>query len=592
MKTIIKDISVILGLLMSFFLLACSESKEDNRAYEVASIVGVKVNGTLYIPKTSSDSVKVTLPAGTDISNVNVQLIVENGTTPEFTNNTEYDMRKPMNVVLHGYDGTSRQVALCLLAPPKLTTLSIAQLDISQNDIYSSSKSIIVQVSPGTDLSRLKITMEFVNGTIQGFNNGIEGDYSSPVSFSVLGVDGITVYPYQLIVTTDPVGPATIKSVIVNGMKSTKVVNDGSVVTPYFRSITDFANATVDIEAGYGNEIDPSFRKENLNLLAGNNKVTITGTNGQPTEFTIATPQLDPEVMFINSSTSMGLGGNDLGAVGFSGNYVLTTRTSDTKAPTYLDIKGKVIGQLSSKGCTGISYGFRKFAVDDEGIILGSSLGISSGAQWIYRWNSVTTDPMQYLSFSKGDLGVNYNPRAAGLNIKGSLDGNAIVTMAMAQQSDIMIWKIENGQIGKVEKFTSPVKFGYYAAVEPLPDDKGYIISATASSLNGMIVTDNRLNELFRLTGMVVNDVTTFKYKNRIYLAYTVLIGNNKPTMRICDITDGQKESYQHPILNIQMKDQAANGNATTDAAFTVLGGKLYVAFSSTNSDLYLYKLE
>lgn len=592
MKTRIKNICTVFALLVSSLLTACSGGEEDNRSYEAVAVVGVKVDGTLYLPKASADSVVVTMAAGVDLSSVKVQLLVENGTATGFTDNAEYDMRKPMALNLHGYDGNSRQVKLCVQSPPKLTSLSIARVDVPQGNVYTSAKSIIVQVAPGTDLSRLAVTMEFVNGTLQGFENGVERDYSSPVSFSVLGVDGVTAYPYQLVVTTDQVGPASIKSLTINGMKTTKVAIDGTTVIPYVRGLTDFTNATLTIETGYGNEIDPTFQPVGIDLLAANTKVTITGTNGQPTEFTIASPQLDPEVMFINSSASMGLGGNDLGAVGFSGSYVLTTRTSDTKAPIYIDLTGKTIGQLSATGCTGIGYGFRKFAVDDDGVILGSSLGISGGAQWVYKWTDVTAVPTQCLSFSKADLGVNYNPRAAGLNIKGSLSGNATVTMAMAQQADIMIWKVSNGQAGKAEKYTSPVKFGYYAAVEPLPDDKGYIISATASGLNGMIVADSRLNEQFRLTGMVVSDVTTFKHNGRVYLAYTVIINSNQPTMRICDITDGQKESYQRPILDIPMRDKAANGNTTTDAAFKVIGGKLYAAFCSSNSDLYLFKLE
>ena len=91
---------------------------------------------------------------------------------------------------------------------------------------------------------------------------------------------------------------------------------------------------------------------------------------------------------------------------------------------------------------------------------------------------------------------------------------------------------------------------------------------------------------------MTMNDVSCIAHNHRIYMAYTVIVGNNKPTMRICDITDGTEASYKQPILNIPMKDQAANGNATTDSGFRVIDGKLYVAFSSTNSDLYLYKLE
>lgn len=577
---------------LSGLLSACSND-EDSRSYEPVSVVGVKVDGTLYQVNNSGDSAIVNLASGVDLSSVKLQLLIANGTAPAFVNDNTYDARRPIDLSLKGYDGTTSDVKLCVRSAPKLTSLSIARLDVPAGNVYTSSKSVIVQVDPGTDLTALAVTMEFTNGTLSGFENGTVRDYTNPVSFSVLGVDGITVYPYQLIITTDPVGPATIKSMTINGLPTTKVEVSGTTVTPYVGSLTDLSSATVTIQTGYGNEIDPSFSGQGLNLLSGNNKVTITGTNGQPTEFTIATPQLDPEVMFIKSSAELGFNGNDLGSVGFSGSCLLTTHTAGTKAPVWFDLSGNQLGQLSVKGCTGVSgFGFRKFATDDSGVILGSSLGMSSGEQWVYRWENVNADPTPFISFSKASLGTSYNPRAAGLNISGSLSGDATITMAMAQQADIFVWKVTNGTVGEPQKLTSPVKFGYYAAIQPLPDNKGYLIAATSSSLNGIIVTDSRLNELFRLTGMTMNDVSCIAHNNRIYMAYTVIVGSNKPTMRICDITDGTEASYKQPILNIPMKDQAANGNATTDSGFRVIDGKLYVAFSSTNSDLYLYKLE
>ncbi len=593
MKALINKISVVIALLAACLLGACSDNDDDNRAYETVSVVGVKVDGTLYLPRISTDSVVVTMPAGTDLTNVKVQLLVENGTAPEFVNDGQYDMRKPVDVALRGYDGNSRQVKLCVQSAPKLTSFSIAHVDVPSGNIYTSSKSIIVQVDEGIDLTSLAVTMEFVNGTIQGFENGVARDYTTPVSFSVLGVDGTTVYPYQLAITTDPVGPATIKSMTINGSTTTKIVAQNDTITPYVRSLSDFTNANVTIETGYGNEIDPSFTGQGLNLMSGSTKVTITGTNGQPTEFTILSPQLDPETIIASSSSSLGANGNDLGAVGFSGDYLLTTKTGALHTPIWFDLTGKQLGQLSSTGTAGIGgYGIRKFATDSEGVIIASSLGISSGAQWVYRWNDVSATPTQFLSFSKASLGTTYNPRAAGLNVSGSLDGNATVTMAMAQQTDVFVWTVTNGTAGTPQKLTSPVKFNYYASVEPLPGGNGFLIAAAANGFNGIIVTDSRLNEQFRVTGMTMTDIAVTEHNGRTYIAYTVIIGGNRPTMRICDVTDGQKSSYEHPIMSIEMKDHASNGNATTDAAFKVIGGKLYAAFSSTNADLYLLKLE
>ena len=285
MKSLRYQFIMLVIAALSGLLSGCSDN-EDSRSYEPVSVVGVKVDGTLYQVNYSGDSAIVNLAAGVDLSSVKLQLLIANGTAPAFVNDNTYDARRPIDLSLKGYDGTASDVKLCVRSAPKLSALSIARLDVPAGNVYTSAKSVIVQVNPGTDLTALAVTMEFTNGTLSGFENGTVRDYTNPVSFSVLGVDGITVYPYQLIITTDPVGPATIKSMTINGLPTTKVEVSGTVVTPYVGSLTDLSSATVTIQTGYGNEIDPSFSGQGLNLLSGNNKVTITGTYG----VTLSTP--------------------------------------------------------------------------------------------------------------------------------------------------------------------------------------------------------------------------------------------------------------------------------------------------------------
>lgn len=594
MKKIINKLNILTLFALSLFIASCSDGEIDNRTYESAMIVGVKVDGALYLPSYEKGSTIVVIPAGIDLSNVQVELFVENGKVENFINNDFYDMRMPVDLVLDGNDGTHVNTKLRVQSPPKLTNLNIEHIDLPAENIYLGAKSVIVQVEKGTVLNNLIVSIEFSNGTIQRFKNGVARDYTNPISFSVLGVDNETIYPYELVITTDPVGPANVKSMTINGSKTSKIVaNESNVLTPYVRSISDFTNAAVSLEIGYGNSIDPAFTGIDLDLLFGTNKVKITGTNGQVTEFTLAAPQLDPEVIFVKTYESLGYAANDLSAVGFSGDYVLASHyTAGTKAPNYYDYTGKLEGQLNVDGTTGIGYGFRKFATDADGVIIGSSLGMSANEQWIFRWNDVTESPSNYLSFSKASFSVNYNPRAAGLNVYGSLKGNATVVMPIAQQNDVFVWHVNGGKISTPEKFTSPIKFGYYASVQPLPDSKGYILAAASAGLNGFIVLNDKFQELYRTTGIPMTDVDVVEHNGRIYMAYVAMVSGNTPTMYIHDITDGQEKSYKVPIMKMAMKDAAGNANVTTDAAFKVINGKLCVAFVSSNSNFYLFKIE
>lgn len=593
MKRLYQYLYILPLLLVIFAVEACSSS-DDGRGYEDVKIVGVKVNGNLYLPSYSDNGTTVTLPSGMDLSNVQMQLLVANGKVKNFVDNGYYDCRKPMDVALIGNSGSAVTAKLRVQSPPKLSNLIIEQLDIPTNNIYISDNSIIVQVDKGTDLTALKVTLNFVNGTLVDFENGVARDYTNPLSLNVLGVDGETTYPYSLVITTDPVGPAFVKSMTLNGYPTTKVVEQaGNVLVPYVASITDFSNVNLTLQTSYGNKIDPSFTGTALNMLSGTNKVKITGTNGVITEFTIATPKLDPAVAFVKTYSDLGFAANDLSAVGFSGNYVLAANyTQGTKAPCYYDYSGNKVGQLSTTGCTGISYGFRKFTTDDNGVVIGSSLGLSNGEQWIYKWNDVTSNPSNYISFSLTSLGLTYSPRSAGLSVTGSLSSDAVVTMPMAQKSDVIVWKVSGGIVGAPQKFIAPITFGYYGSVEPLPGDAGYVLTAASANLNGIILLNSNFQEQFRITGMPVTDSKVFKYKGRLYLGYVAMINSNIPTMRICDITDGLQSSYSNPIFDQAMQDQAGNANVTTDVSFKVINDKLYVAFVSSNSDMYLIKLE
>ncbi len=593
MKRLYQYLYILPLLLVIFAVEACSSS-DDGRGYEDVKIVGVKVNGNLYLPSYSNNGTTVTLPSGMDLSNVQVQLLVANGKVKNFVDNGYYDCRKPMDVALIGNSGSAVTAKLRVQSPPKLSNLIIEQLDIPTNNIYISDNSIIVQVDKGTDLTALKVTLNFVNGTLVDFENGVARDYTNPLSLNVLGVDGETTYPYSLVITTDPVGPAFVKSMTLNGYPTTKVVEQaGNVLVPYVASITDFSSVNLTLQTSYGNKIDPSFTGTALNMLSGTNKVKITGTNGVITEFTIATPKLDPAVAFVKTYSDLGFAANDLSAVGFSGNYVLAANyTQGTKAPCYYDYSGNKVGQLSTTGCTGISYGFRKFTTDDNGVVIGSSLGLSNGEQWIYKWNDVTSNPSNYISFSLTSLGLTYSPRSAGLSVTGSLSSDAVVTMPMAQKSDVIVWKVSGGIVGAPQKFIAPITFGYYGSVEPLPGDAGYVLTAASANLNGIILLNSNFQEQFRITGMPVTDSKVFKYKGRLYLGYVAMINSNIPTMRICDITDGLQSSYSNPIFDQAMQDQAGNANVTTDVSFKVINDKLYVAFVSSNSDMYLIKLE
>lgn len=597
MKKIIIRMNGMMLVMAFIALIFTSCSEDDNRAYERAQIVGVKVDGELFTPAEASDTeTKVVIPAGRDLSQAKLQVLVANGELMNFRNDAEYDCRKPLSMSLQGYDGTVVDMRLRIQSAPKLLSFIIKGITVPAEDIHESSSSLIIQVPKNTDLTTLEVTMEFANGTLLDFENGKVKDYSQPCKFTLKGVDEETVYPYELMITTETVGPASINAITVNGVKSDSVVVKDKKIVPYIPSFIDFTSVDVELAVGYGNKIDPAFTGKALNLMTGDNKVKVTGTNGVVTEFVIGVPQLSFKPTIAMKYSELGFGANDLTAVGFSGNYLLAGNyTSATKTPAYYDFKGNKAGSMDATGVNATGYGFRKFATDDKGAILALSLGMSAGEQWIYKWDNVSGKGKEYISFSKASLGVDYSPRSGGINITGSLDGDATIIMTIAQKTDIFIWKVTGGVLNPVpQKAFFPYSgASYYWSVISMPAGMdGYIGFVTNPKIDdaGVICLSNTMSETQRVNGFYATDGKTIRYKNHIYLAYVAYNStDSKGYMRICDITDGQKSSYQNPIFEQEMPETGANANGTMDADFTVIDGKLHVAFACTNLGLYLY---
>jgi hypothetical protein len=588
----------VLALLLFLVVSACSVD-ELSRDYEAVKVVGIKVNNDLYTPETSGDVVRITLPNGRDLSNVKLQLLVANGEALNFENNEKYDARKPIKLSLKGANGEQKEVTLKVQSPPALSSFIIEGVPVEKKDIYFGANTLIVQVPKGTNLTQLKVTMEFVNGTLQEFTNGVAANYTNQKTFKLKGVDEETIYPYDLVITTEQVGPASVKSMQINGLPTDSVVvQGGTTLIPYVTGLTDFTSSTVVLETGFGNRVDPAFTGQNLNLLAGNVKVKVTGTDGIVKEFTIARPQLSLTPVFSKDYASFGYGANDLNSVGFSGNYLVVPNYSGVAptvvGPNYYDFTGKQVGVLDKTGVV-IANSLRKLATDSKGAILVVPLGLTDAEQTIYKWDNVTAAPVPYIKYSKASLGVDYTPRSAGINIQGSLDGNALITVGMSQKTEVFVWTVTAGVLNPTPtKYNFPFTGnGFYWAVEPMPlGMAGYVGAATGTNFNGIISLSSTMAELHKQTGVIATDARVLAHKGRTYLAYTAFATGKGAYFRVCDITDGQVASFQNPIMNLLMPSTAANLNNSMDADMAVVNGKLHAAFVCTNIGMRLYKLE
>lgn len=601
-------------LLLSIVLLSsCDDTYKDDRGFEAAKIVAVKLNNVLYnIAPNTANEAKIILPAGVNLKDVKTEILVANGAVVSPENNINRDLSKPIDVQITGENGASSTWKLIVQSPPNLIGLSVVGLPIPKDKIFFGKSSLIVQVPVGTNITNLAVSYEFANGTLLNYVNGTPKDYTfnlpakAPFKLELLGVDGITVYKYDIVFTSETVGPAQIKSITINGDKSSEIIvidAAKNIVQPVIPYLSNFADATVAIEAGFGNVVDPAFKGTNINTLLGF-KVKITGTDGIEREFTVKNPLIKNTPILEKTHASFGFAANAGSSAGWSGNNIVVATNAMLAGQTPLlginayDLSGNYLNGLAKTGTNfdgGAVTGIRKLATDNDGKILGVQLGAGAAATAtlaIIKWNSITdAAPTNYITYTQTSLALPTAARSAGISINGSLDGNAVITVTFSGKNNVAIWRVTGGVLNPTpEQQSFPYTgTGNYFSVQP--DDTGFVGATTGTGYSGINLLGTSMSESFKTpSGIVTSDCKTIVYKGRKYIAYVTLTGG-KHAFRIIDYTAASNYALENPIMDIAGA-AISNGNVTVDADFKVIGGKLHVLFYGTNDKLAVYKLE
>ena len=587
----------VLALILLFanlFFFSCTKNDDLNRVFEDVKIVGVKLNNVLHYPVYDGDNTIVNLAPGTDLSNVALELIVVNGELENFPEQVKYDVRKPLDVKLTAKNGSHKNGKLQIKSAPLLRNLIVEGLNIPSSDIHFSTNSIIVQVPKNTNLTALKLTLEFLNGELANFENGVSKNYTNAVPFSIKGIDGTSLYNYDLIVTTENVGPALINGLTINGIATDSVqVLANNVIVPFVKGISNFANANVVLQTGFANIVDPTFTGTGLNLMSGSVKVKVTGSDGVQKEFTISRPKLSLLPKLEMPYSAFGFPLNDLITASFSqGNIVIPSYSGEIGRHVY-NLSGQRIKFTDNTGLT-INHSLRQMASDENGKLLGIGLGVNAGAVNIYKWDNINAEPSLYLSYTQQSLGLTYQPRTAGISISGNLDADAIISIPMATKADVLIFKVTGGVLNTTpQKLTLPAAGTNYFEITPLPVGRsGYIGTWVNSGNYGLFSLNNTFAENFKLSSLYTTANKFITYKGRDYISYTIYQANRGMIMRVIDFTSGDLAAFQNPILDVVMPSNAANGNGTMDTDMAVIDNKLHVIFSCTNIGLRVYQLE
>lgn len=604
-------------ILLASLFVACKDSSSDTRIWEPAIIGAVYINSqtaSLYDASQASEvatfesdyeNLTIRLPKGTDMTELRMRLTPINGELIDFPTDIPTDFSLPRDLKVRSYNDKDVIIKMRVISLPLLYQLYIDDgVEIIKS--FVSDNSIVVQVAEGTALDALRVTLNFKNGTLDGFTNGTEIDYSdgNEVVFNVVGPDGAK-YPFTLLITDKEVGEAKVTQVSVNGEDASELSIDanGNVQT-VFNKLLDFSNATLNIKTAPGDKFIDFENGSKVNLMGDGVTVKLKGLDGIVRTFKLQKPFITPLKAFVKTQEELGYSVNSGAAVCFSGQYVVASSYAGNAGINYYDLEGTYKGSLTlpaNVSMGSVVTGLRKIASDDDGNILGVNLaagGSASTAYHIYKWNGVNdTQPAVYCSFTAANLGFS-SPRTSGISVQGSLNGDAVITVVLYGTKSVLKWEVKSGSLVSSEPtvlvLDNAQNFNYYSSIEPYPGNRDLLVGAVllsgTGSFAGIRVYDNFSTKL-EVAGSA-SDLRLKKINDRVYLAYCEWKSPNH-ILHLSDVTDGKLDSYSHNMLSSTMNvlPTGANANATNDADIAVIDGKSYAVYIGTNGGIVCLEL-
>lgn len=208
MKSFQKHLKVGIRLLLLFPLVllhSCSDD-DDNFTdvvpdYAQAIIRSFEVNGEFAQIDHTSATISMTLPAGTDLTAVQVDLVVPDGTTVNPESGTTLDFSDgPVLFQTQAQNGANREYTAMLAAygDPKILNFSIGE---NAGVINHDERTIMVEIgSQDGDITNLTPNFVLPEGTSVDVASGVSRNFTNPVVYTVLSNDGYTAAEYTVAV--------------------------------------------------------------------------------------------------------------------------------------------------------------------------------------------------------------------------------------------------------------------------------------------------------------------------------------------------------------------------------------------------------
>jgi hypothetical protein len=261
MKQLSKFLTLLLVMAMSIPMIFLNSCEDDDYFNDVvpdiakAIIRDFKVAGKSADINHNTGTISMTLPSGTDISKVNVDILLPEGTTISPSEGTLDFSKGPVVFTTTSLEGANREYTanIGVYGNPKILNFTIAGKAASIDDI---SGLITIEIgSLDGSLSNLTPSFVIADGTTVDIASGVSRNFNQPVKYTVLSNDGYTAKEYRVVVTQ-------IEAPIMNSFKIGEVVGiidqTKGTVSITLPGLTNITSITPQISTPMDQTVSPS----------------------------------------------------------------------------------------------------------------------------------------------------------------------------------------------------------------------------------------------------------------------------------------------------------------------------------------------
>lgn len=204
MKQLSKLLTLLLVMAMALPMILLHSCEEDDQFVDVvpdiakAIIRDFKVAGKSAEINHNTGTITLTLPAGTSLSGVNVEISLPDGTEVDPAPGTFDFSNGPLVFTTTSSEGATREYTASISAygSPEILSFSIAGKAAT---IDNSAGTITLEIgSQDGSLTDLTPTFIIAEGTTVDIASGVSRNFNSPVKYTVLSNDGYTAKEYTV----------------------------------------------------------------------------------------------------------------------------------------------------------------------------------------------------------------------------------------------------------------------------------------------------------------------------------------------------------------------------------------------------------